>query len=94
LLLIVAAGWLLGCGDRSHMSDGYGRSSRAFFAKQHVYAQASTGAPVGLDSEESSMIQARYKKTISGGSGSGSGQAEESSRVLLLQDPGNAGNAR
>jgi hypothetical protein len=74
------------------MTDTYGRSSRAFFAKQHVYAQASTGAPTGLDSEESALIQTHYRKSIAGSSGDSSSM-EPSSRVLLLRETPNAAGA-
>jgi uncharacterized lipoprotein NlpE involved in copper resistance len=83
---------LLGCANREHMSDTYGRSSRAFFAKQHVYAQAAPGAPTGLDSEESALIQARYRKSLTGSSGDASSM-EPSSRVLLLRETPNAAGA-
>jgi hypothetical protein len=82
---------LLGCASREHMRDSYGRSSRAFFAKQHVYAKAATGSAGGLDSEEAALIQARYHKSLAG-SAADSSSMEPSSRVLLLREPSNAGN--
>jgi len=81
---------LAACASREHMSDSYGRSSRAIFAKQHVYAQASTGSPGGLDSEESALIQSGYRKSLTGGSGDQQSK-DSSSRVLLLTGTPNAG---
>jgi hypothetical protein len=88
-LAVFALASLLGCASREHMGDSYGRSSRAFFAKQHVYAQATTGSTSGLDSEESALIQTRYRKSIAGPSADSSSM-EPSSRVLLLREGPNA----
>lgn len=71
-----------GC-DRERMADTYGRSSREFFARQHVYAQSTQGSPQGLDSEESALIQSRYRQSL----GDESRQdGEASSKVLLLPE--------
>jgi hypothetical protein len=73
------------CASREHMSDGYGRNTRLFFAKQHVYAKAATGSPSGADSEEAAVIQENYRKAL-GAAPEGNEQAAPS-RVLLLENP-------
>ncbi|MFT3926086.1 MAG: hypothetical protein QM778_26315 [Myxococcales bacterium] len=75
--------WLAGC-QREHMSDNYGRRSREFNARQHVYAEASQGSPRGLDSEEASLIHQSYRESL--GAEEQSAPAPEPSKVLLLQD--------
>ena len=89
--LLLCSLLLLGaCANREQMSDDYGHKSRVFFAKQHAFAQASSGAPEGLDSEESALIQANYRKSLAGSEAPP--DKNSSSRVLLLQEPGH-GNA-
>jgi hypothetical protein len=76
------------CGSREHMSDGYGRNQRTFFARQHVYARAATGSPAGADSEEAAVIQANYRKTL--GAEHQDTSKDAPSRVLLLETNPNA----
>ena len=71
------------CANREHMSDGYGRNTRLFFAKQHVYARSATGSPSGADSEEAAVIQENYRKAL--GAEEQDTAKDASSRVLLLQ---------
>jgi hypothetical protein len=90
MLVAFAAVLALGaCASREHMSDGYARNSRAFFAKQHVYARAAKGSPVGLVSEESALIQGSYRKSLTK-STDDSTNKDSSSRVLLLRESPNA----
>src|SRR6185503_7214964 len=81
VLAIGAASFAAACADREHIRDDYGQHVRAFQNRQRVYAQAATGTPTGLDSEESAVIHKSYRSGLSGKSG---GEARDSSRVLIL----------
>lgn len=70
--------------DRQHLSDNYGRRSREFFSRQHVYSDATAGSPHGLDSEEAALIQANYRVTL--GADERNASPSEASQVLLLQE--------
>jgi hypothetical protein len=86
----IAVGSLLlacACGSREHMNPEHGQRSRFFFAKQHVYAQASTGSPSGVDSEEAAVIQDNYRKAL--GAQQPNTDQNAPSRVLLLREPAN-----
>jgi hypothetical protein len=83
LLALTALGWLGGC-QREHMSDNYGRQSRAFFSRQHVHATASSGSPSGLDSEESAIIKENYRHDLGAKDKAPDGLA--GSRVLLVDE--------
>jgi hypothetical protein len=76
------------CGSREHMNDDFGKRSRLFLAKQHVYAQAATGSPSGVDSEEAALIQGNYRKALGGEEQQEKQDAP--SRVLLLRESTNA----
>jgi hypothetical protein len=69
------------------MSDNYARKSRLFFAKQHVYAQATTESPSGVDSEEAELIQQNYRKALGGQQQMQQQQEQNASRVLILREP-------
>jgi hypothetical protein len=84
-LLVVLAG---ACANRQHMSEDHGKSSRLFFAKQHVYARAATGSPSGVDSEEAQVIQANYRKAL-GAEPQNAQDKDAPSRVLLLRETNN-----
>lgn len=77
---------LLAACDREHMSDQHGRRSREFFARQHVYADATAGSPKGLDSEEAALIQRSYRESL--GAEERSAPGADASQVLLLQEGG------
>ena len=47
-----------------HLHPTYARQTRAFFSRQHVHAAAAEGAPNGLDSEESALIKASYRRNL------------------------------
>ena len=85
-LILLATALLAAC-DREHMSDNYGKQSREFFARQHVHAKAAEGSPKGLDSEESSLIQASYRESLGGQTQNNTTAA--SSNVLMLQESPN-----
>jgi hypothetical protein len=80
-LLVVLAG---ACASREHINEDYGKRSRLFFAKQHVYAKAATGSPSGVDSEEAELIQGNYRKAL-GGEPQEAQDKDAPSRVLLLR---------
>ncbi len=87
VLSLALAVWLTaasGCGARDHISDDYGERTRALFSKQWVHRVAAEEPPQGLDSEESSIIQATYREDLGGGT-CGKKQ-DDSARVLLLQE--------
>lgn len=84
--LLLAA---VGCADREHMNDDYGKRNRMFFAKQHVSPTAAEGAPTGLDSEEAAVIQSTYQ---SGLGKDGEAGEKGSSQVLVLEP--NRGDAK
>jgi len=75
---------LVGCANREHMRDDYGKEVREFYAKQRVYAQAVPEPPTGLDSEEAAGIHASYRKSIAG---STAAPADANARVLMLREP-------
>ncbi len=56
----------IGCGPRAHLHPNYGKQNQAFFQRQHVYQEASPGAPLGLDSEEAALINDSYRKQLGG----------------------------
>jgi hypothetical protein len=70
------------CADREHIRDDFGVKARAFQQKQHVHAEATEGSPTGLDSEEAALIQAQYRKSLSGGA-----STDESGDVLVIEQP-------
>lgn len=77
------------CADREHIRDDYGQQVRLFQSKQRVYAQAATGGPTGLDSEESAVIHKGYRTSLGGKSAGG---ARDSNRVLILGEAPNEGS--
>ena len=84
LLLTAAVALLGGCPSREHMRDDYGQKTRAFFAAQHVYADAARDQPTGLDSEESALIHGTYRKNL-GGQAKGE-KKDSSARVLIVEE--------
>lgn len=88
LCIAIASVSLGACASREHMNPEYGKRSRYFFAKQHVYAQAATGSPSGVDSEEAAVIQANYRKAL--GAQQQESDQNAPSRVLILREPSNA----
>lgn len=79
-LSFLAVSLLAGCGPREHIREDFGRIFRQAFAQQRVWPEAATGNPLGLDSEEASVIHATYRNNLSGGKGAGGGDQ----KVLLL----------
>ena len=77
------------CADREHIRDDYGEHVRLFQSKQRVYAQATSGGPTGLDSEEAAAIPKSYRTSLGVKS---SGAAPAGSRVLMLGDGPNEGS--
>ena len=78
-----------GCGDRSHLSPGYGRALRVSLRSQ-VDMTAGTRPAVaqGLDPEEAAIVLETYRKTLSPHK-DGSGQNR--SPVIILPAPGAGG---
>lgn len=82
LIALALAGCWLGC-NREHHLDNYGRQSRTLFSRQHVNVAAADGSPSGLDSEESALIKASYRRSL------GEEKPETNalgSRVLLVEE--------
>jgi hypothetical protein len=74
---------LAGC-HSEHLGPNYGVRTRAFFAKQRVHPTAARDNPSGLDSEESALIHASYRKNMGG---KGTAEPKESpSRVLIVEE--------
>ena len=83
LLAGVALLLVAGC-HSEHLAPNFGVKTRTFFAKQRVYPAAAESNPSGLDSEESALIHASYRKDMGG---SGKAEPKESpSRVLIVQE--------
>jgi hypothetical protein len=65
------------------MSPVYGEKSRNFLSKQKVYEEAEKDPPLGLDSEESAIIQGTYRQNMGG---SVEESKDSSAKVLLVQE--------
>lgn len=76
LVLFAFAGLVgAGCADRTHIRDDFGERVYGFYLAQRVHEHAAVDSPSGLDAEEAGIIQAKYRKSMGGGSGSaGTGQ--------------------
>lgn len=73
----------IGCADREHIRDDFGAKARTFFLRQRVHETAAVDSPTGLDSEEASLIQARYRDSLGGGNAS----TDDSEQVMVLEAP-------
>jgi len=91
LLAVLAALPLAACGAREHIRSNHGINSANFHARQRVAAEPASGSPLGLDSEEASIVHRTYRKTI--GDPAGAASREPAARVLLIEEPSN-GRAR
>jgi hypothetical protein len=87
----LAAGATSGCGDRTYLTESYGRSYRAFQDRQTVHSSgaAKSRAINGLDSQEASIVSSSYR---SGLAPKGVKAAHDES-LLLLAPPGLAPQA-
>ena len=86
LFWLIAAGGsvlCLGCGAREHLDADHGKLTRERLSAQQVSKKPATGSPLGLDSEEASVIRANYSKSLAT-KGQSTGP-ESGSRVLLLR---------
>jgi hypothetical protein len=72
-----------GCASREHIRPDHGEKTRAFLAKQRVHPEAAREHPRGLDSEESAIIHATYRKNLGGTSKT---DKKSPSRVLIVED--------
>ena len=82
-LFVLSWGGLSAC-HSEHMNPRYGQQSRLFLARQHVNSTAAQGSPSGLDSEESALIKASYRRSLGEQERDPGGMA--GSRVLLVKD--------
>ena len=81
LVALLAAG----CGGGAHLSDSYGRRTRATFAGQRVAAEPAREAPAGLDSEEAAIVHGAYRESL--GAPKARASDDAGSRVLLIEEP-------
>lgn len=84
-LLVALSMALFSCTARDHQLTDYGKHSRAFFARQHVFSEGAVATPSGLDSEEAAAIHGSYRQSLAGGKGQQAAK-DESARVLLLRE--------
>jgi len=94
LSLIAVAGTLTlaSCGAREHLRRGFGNENGLAFARQRIAPQAATGNPLGLDPDEASAIQGRYRKALGGEECQST--AAPSQVLLLQQEPSRAAAPR
>lgn len=84
LFLLIIGSLFVGCTYVEHLRDDHAKQNRLFFARQKVFPEAAKGNPMGLDSEEATVIHAKYNKQLSEGTRT---PAPEPARVLLLKEP-------
>lgn len=82
----------VGCASREHMSEDFGRQNREYYANQRVSSTPSQESPAGLDSEEAAAIRDRYRAGL--GPEEKGKQADNLSRVLVLEEPSDAKKER
>lgn len=84
--LLMALGMaFISCTVRDHRLTDYGKHSREFFARQHVFSEGAVETPSGLDSEEAAAIHGSYRQSLAGGKGRQSAR-DDSAKVLLLRE--------
>lgn len=88
IVLVLGSGLAASCGGGAHLSDNFGRRTRATFAAQHVSDEVVMEAPAGLDSEEAAAIQASHRASL--GAPAARATSDASSRVLVLEEPARA----
>lgn len=73
-----------GCGDRSHLTESYGRAHREAFARQVADPGAGerAKAPKGLDAQEASIVVDTYRKQLAP-----KGAASDEHQPILLLTP-------
>lgn len=89
IVLVLGSGLAASCGGGAHLSDNFGRRTRATFALQHVSDEVVMEAPAGLDSEEAAAIQASHRASL-GAAPAARATSDASTRVMVLEEPARA----
>ena len=83
---------LASCGDRTHLTAGYGRSVQGAFARQAANPQAGRESRplAGLDAQEASIVAGNYRRSLTAKGASSSDQ----NRGMVILAPSTEGGAQ